>query len=187
MAQVSDRVDAVYNGRPMNLIAPPIQIYHPVFEKFLSRAFLPFDGDHGTLQRTSMFMEAACRCYNDEVARTVVLRPLLADLVHKHILNPMLITLDDNKRMQPDATIFANRNWGSMRPVCAFFEGKNEVGTGGCDPILQCQSDFVKLYSSSVVSVLLALDRQFAECHSTNLLSMPRIVPCFCWQWLVQP
>ena len=180
MTQVSDRVDAVYNGRPMNLIAPPIQIYHPVFEKFLSRACLPFGGDDITLQRTSMVMEAACRCYKDEAARMVVLRPLLALLVHKDILNFGTIYLDDNRRMQPDATVFAGCNWGVMRPVCAFFEAKNEVGTGGCDPILQCQSDFVKLYSSSAVSVLQVLDPQFAECHSINQLSMPRVVPCFC-------
>ena len=32
--QTDDREDAVYNGRPIKLTAPPISIYHPVFAAF---------------------------------------------------------------------------------------------------------------------------------------------------------
>ena len=170
----------------MNLIAPPIQIYHPVFAKFLSRASLPFDGDDKTLRRTSDLLKVSCVCYKNEASRMLALRRLLADLVHDDMLESREIDFDDKRWMKPDATIFARPVMG-LHPVCAFLEVKNEIGTGGCSPLLQCQSDFVKLCSSSMVSVLPALDHQFAECHSTNRLPKHRAAPCFCWQWLVRP
>ena len=147
----------------MRLIAPPIQIYHPVFAKFLSRAFLPFDGDDETLRQTSKFMRNSCWCYEDHATRVRALRPSLADLLHRNMFNSFIIYIDGSKQMNPDGAIYAGCYWGITMPVCAFLEVKNEVGTGDCDPALQCQSDFVTLCSSSTVSVLLALDRQFAD------------------------
>ncbi|KAF9643961.1 hypothetical protein BDM02DRAFT_3272735 [Thelephora ganbajun] len=143
------RADAVRNERPMHLSGPPIQIYHPVFAKFLSRAFLPFGGDEETLRRTSEFIKASRQCYKDGVARMQALRSHLSDLVHQDIFTEATITLDDNEWMEPGATIYTGCHWGSAWPVCAFVEVKNEVGTGGCDPALQCQSDFVRLCSAS--------------------------------------
>ncbi len=32
--QKENQADAIYNGRPINLTAPPIEIYHPIFAKF---------------------------------------------------------------------------------------------------------------------------------------------------------
>jgi len=171
----------------MDLIAPPIQIYHSIFVKFLSRALVPFDGDDRTLRRTVEFMEASCDCYGDEAARMATLTPILMDLVHMNMSSSLKIGLDNQKRIEPDATIRAVCNVGLARPVCAFLEVKNEIGTGGCDPALQCQSDFVKLCSSSMVSVLPALCHHFSEYHSTDRSSMPRVAPCSCCQWLVPP
>ncbi|KAF9643722.1 hypothetical protein BDM02DRAFT_3123011 [Thelephora ganbajun] len=148
------RTDAVRNERPMHLSGPPIQIYHPVFAKFLSRAFLPFDGDEETLRQASELIKASRRCYEGEATRVQALRSHLSDLVHQDVLTQATITLDDNEWMKSDATVYTGCHWASAWPVCAFVEVKNEVGTGGCDSALQCQSDFVRLCSASAVSVV---------------------------------
>ena len=147
------RIDAVRNERPMYLAGPPIQIYHPVFSKFLSLAFSPFDGDEETLQRTSEFIEASREFYDDEKTRVKAIGQSLSALVHSEVLNdPTNYT--DGSSFKPDGTIYASHSPNSPRSVCAYVEVKNEIGTGGCDPALQCQSDFVKLCSSSTVGVL---------------------------------
>jgi hypothetical protein len=41
--QKDDREDAVYNGRPIQLTAPPLSIYHPVFATFKQKIAEPID------------------------------------------------------------------------------------------------------------------------------------------------
>lgn len=74
------------------------------------------------------------------------LRFHLSALVHPDVLKQTVITIDDGERFTPDATIYADRSRESALPVCAFIEVKNKVGTGDCNPTLQCQSDFTKLF-----------------------------------------
>lgn len=178
--QKSTRQDAVRNERPIHLAGPPIQIYHPVFAKFLSRAFLQFDGNEEILQWTSKFIQVSRDCYENDAYRMSALRPCLADLVHGDAMIFSKVDLGDGKWFEPDATIRADYIQGRPQPVCAFVEVKNEVGTGGCDPALECQSDFVKLCSANSVGILPTLDYRFAECHSPSRLSMPRAAPYFC-------
>jgi len=181
-AQTSARRDAVRNERPVTLTGHPIQIYHPVFAKFLSRAFSPFSGDEKTLEETSDFINASRQCYRDETTRIKALRPYLSSLIHIDAWDEKTVPLDGKNYFKPDATIQAGCSWGPTRPICAFIEVKNEVGTGGCDPALQCQSDFVKLCTASTVGVLPTLDHQFTEYRSTSRLLAPRAALCFWWQ-----
>ena len=178
-----DRIDAVRNERPTHLAGPPIQIYHPVFSKFLSLAFSPFDGDEKTLQRTSEFIEASRRLYDDEKARVKAIRQHLSALVHNDVLTEETNEIDNGKCFKPDGTIFASPSPDPPRSVCAYVEVKNEIGTGGCDPTLQCQSDFVKCCSSSSVGVLPILGDKFAErSFSSGRSWRPPAVLCFCWR-----
>ena len=156
--QRSTNVDAVRNERPMYLSGPPIQIYHPVFGKFLSLASMPFDGDEETLRKTSEFIEASRRLYDNEDTRLKTLKPYLGTLVHPYASRQTTHMIDGGKKFAPHATIFSESPQESVSPVCAFLEVKNEVGTGSCDPALQCQSDFVKLCSSSDVGALPTFD-----------------------------
>ena len=41
--QTDDRDDAVYNGRPIQLTAPPLPIYHPVFATFKQQIGEPIE------------------------------------------------------------------------------------------------------------------------------------------------
>jgi len=161
LIQNSARPDAVRNARPAHLVSHPIQIYHPVFAKFLSRAFLPFDGDTETLQKTSEFINASRRCYRNERDRVLAIESSLSSLVHPSVLSAMRVNTGDGGWFLPDGAIPASCPLVPKQPVCAFVEVKNEAGAGSCDPILQCQSDFVKLCSAKNVGVPPTLDRKF--------------------------
>ncbi len=41
--QTNDSEDVVYNGRPIQLTAPPLSIYHPVFAAFKQQIAEPID------------------------------------------------------------------------------------------------------------------------------------------------
>lgn len=165
--QISTRVDAVHNERPIHLTCPPLQIYHPVFSKFLSNAFLPFSGDLETLRKTSQLMGASRQYYEHEWERADLLRSLLSTLVHPGFRDATSVPIDDDDEFWPDGKVNSTRLWGSALPVCALLEVKNEVGTGGCDPALQCQSDFVKLCSAEIVGTPPS-STAFADCLSTS-------------------
>ena len=55
--QKEKEIDAIYNGRPVNLTAPPIEIYHPVFAKFRHEISLPIDKSSFTAEELGMAME----------------------------------------------------------------------------------------------------------------------------------
>jgi hypothetical protein len=110
------------------------------------------------------------------------LRPLLADSVHPDIHRWVTLDIDDGEKITADGTVLADYSPERPLSVCAFVEVKNEVGTGACDPALQCQSDFVKLCSATTVGVPPTHDRKLAECHSIGRLLMPRAAPCSCWR-----
>lgn len=153
VTQQSKIPDAVYNTRPTHLAGPPIQIYHPVFTKFLSRAFLPFEGDEKTLQDTWEFIRVSRQWYKDKDSRMAALRTInLPGLVHVGILNTLVLDSNGSKYI-PDGAVSIFHPLQLRTMFCAFVEVKNEVGTGGCDPAMQCQSDFVKLCCASTVGV----------------------------------
>ena len=144
---------AIYDERPEKRSGPPIVIYHPVFAKFLSRAFADFDGDEDTLRETSLFISASRGYYDEEHERIDALGPSLRTLLHPRVLKQTYLYLEGDEYIVPDGHIeVRTKHRGLERePICFFTEVKNEVGAGGCDPALQGQSDFVRIYSSNFV------------------------------------
>ena len=128
-------------------------IYHPVFAKFLSRAFADFEGDEATLRETSEFISASREYYDKEDGRIAELEPFLKRLLHSTVLTEMRFHLENDKTVAPDGHVRVTTNHRGLKqePICFFTEVKNEVGVGKCDPALQAQSDFVKIYSSNIV------------------------------------
>jgi hypothetical protein len=150
-------IGAIYDERPGKKTGLPIAIYHPVFAKFLSRASADFEGDEGTLHKTSLFINASRDYYPTEGRRTAALQSSLKILLHDAVLTETILNIDADRRIIPDGVIQVKlplRPQLEREPVCFFTEVKNEVGAGDCDPALQCQSDYVKVYSSTLVSTL---------------------------------
>ena len=151
--QKEDHIDAIYNGRPIELTAPPIEIYHPVFAKFRREISVPIDKasfSPDELEQASDLVTNSLAFYEDEIDRVVKISNQMRALVHDNVLNQTGIIWDNGRTFTPDGSIFAscrNREPG----VTAFIEVKNGIGEGLSDPIYQAQCDYVLYYSGKDV------------------------------------
>ena len=74
-------------GRPVETIAPPIQIFHPVFQQFSDRINDPtFEPDEATIVSVSKLMSATMELFSSEIEAFNKLHPLLSDLVGKDMV-----------------------------------------------------------------------------------------------------
>ena len=80
--------DGYFNpGRPVETMAPPIQIFHPVFQQFSDRINDPtFEPDEATIVSVSKLMSATMELYPSESEAFNKLHPLLSDLVGKDMV-----------------------------------------------------------------------------------------------------
>jgi hypothetical protein len=150
--QRKEKIDAVYNGRPLELTAPPISIYHPVFAKFRREVAQPIDKTSftaGELGKTLEFVTRSLAFYQDEDLRISQIDPPLRHLVHFFVLHKSEITTT-NVNMKPDGSVFAEckRFPNKDKAASDFSEVKNGIGEGASDPIHQAQCDYVNYYSA---------------------------------------
>lgn len=144
--------DAVYNGLPFDLTAPPIEIYHPVFAAFragMASDINSFDFSDKELNCAYEFMANSSEFYQDADARVQNLTSLAAS-VHGDILRREYIP-----GMQPDGTALLNLG-GVFVAAMAFAECKNGAGEGGCDAIHQAEGDHVCFHSAEQVRPILS-------------------------------
>jgi hypothetical protein len=147
----------MYDECPPHLSPPPIQIYHPILTKFISRANSEFDGDEETLRLTSEFIQVSREFYSDK-RRWWALRHLPGVLIHPHILSSQKVYIGpEGHWILPSGVVWVDSKpipIYSEHPICAFSEVEDEIGNGGWDPALHCQSDYVQVHSSDKVSAL---------------------------------
>ena len=135
-------------GRPVEAMAPPIQIFHPVFQQFSDRINDPtFEPDEATIVSVSKLMSATMELYPSESEAFNKLHPLLSDLVgkdmvqipskgshtpgtlaHKRIGNvyvPLVrveykLVLDDGNRDPSVQAAYSVREYLVLEEVCGF-------------------------------------------------------------------
>ena len=140
---------SIYDGRykaskPRTSIAPPVQLFHPVFGHFLdsvkSTCALPDDIIH----QTAEYMKAASAIYESEEDRRITLTPLLCD-----ILDVNIQTILNEDKTNPDGMVEEVKN----RLLFLIFlkEDKNEFGDGGSDPSTQAGLSAARSWSQSRV------------------------------------
>jgi hypothetical protein len=154
--QQEKKVDAMYNGRPIDLTAPSIEIYHPIFAKFRREISLPIDKSSFTNDELSMTMELVNKSlafYPDEVERVGEIKDAMDALVHDHVLQRIELMRDRGKAYRPDGSIVVRCEKFPKRDeaVTSFTEVKNGIGDGGSDPIQQAQCDYILYYSAKAV------------------------------------
>ena len=112
-------------------IAPPIQIFHPVFQEFLDRINDPkFEPDEEVAAQVVHLMSHSSHIYHLEAAALPELRKILTDLLGGY----MAQAISGGSR-NPDGTIFRNEE---RRNIPLFLlEYKRAIGEGGCDPSIQ--------------------------------------------------
>lgn len=182
--QNQDRLDAIYDQRPVGLTGPSIMIYHPIFAKFLSLVTSNFVVDKATLRNTWDFIQTSRPFYGNEYLRAGAIKKSFCSLVPSLTWRPCF-SFRDGRRIEPDGAVSVDiPQYPDLvtTPICVFFEMKNEVGTGNCDPAQQCQSDFVRLYSSDDVSALPSVSCQLTDRSSGRCSGMHRVVLPFSWR-----
>lgn len=142
-------------GRGVPTVGCTISIYHPVFSEFqthLGNEELKPTADQ--VRNALKLLEIGQKVFRTENHRVAELYPILSSL--------LLLPVEGSPsyfRYQPDGLIFTRRDNNDAVPILVL-ETKNEVGTGGCDPEVQCAFSYRKLWCEDTsVSLSSPLDR----------------------------
>ncbi|TFK85145.1 hypothetical protein K466DRAFT_552522 [Polyporus arcularius HHB13444] len=147
--QTIARIDAIYNGRPLELMGPPITIYHPAFTNFLKYMQEPRVFTSDELDTTQNFVMQAAAYHKDENERKEKLSPSMNAGLHRTVLNPTPIS-NSTGRFTPDGAIFAGTETrDGFTPLIGAHELVPEIGEGGRDPSAQAENVYVAYYSSN--------------------------------------
>lgn len=145
--QTDDREDAVYNGRPIQLTAPPLPIYHPVFATFKQQIGELIDQATFTsaeLRNAHQLIVDSVAFYPDEKSRISKIQESLNVLVSPELFWNSEI-LFGQRTFKPDGMMrcICERFPGRDTGVYEFTEVKNGIGETHSDLIHQAQCDYV--------------------------------------------
>ena len=123
---------SIYDGRykanrPRTSVAPPVQLFHPVFGHFLDSVQSNLALSDDIVRQTTEYMKAASAIYESEETRRKVLTPLLCAILD---VNIQMISNED--KTNPDGIVETPKNM-----LLFLKEDKNEFGEGGSDPSTQ--------------------------------------------------
>lgn len=154
-SQKEDRIDAIFNGRPIELTAPPIEIYHPVFAKFRRETSGPIHKASFTpdeLESAFELVICSLAFYDDVYDRIRAIENHLMALVDTEVVRVNYIRRDNGDIFAPAGSILVPcEKLGDHDAVTAFTEIKNGIGEGAADPIHQAQCDYVLYYCDKAV------------------------------------
>jgi len=141
---------SIYDGRykvkePRTSVAPPVQLFHPVFGHFLddikSSGAIPDD----TIRQTTDYMKASLAIYENEDERRNKLTPLLCDILGVDI------QLIQNEDKTTDGIVeLVTKGWRSLLLIK---EDKNEFGEGGSDPSTQAGLSAGRSWAQNKVNI----------------------------------
>jgi hypothetical protein len=126
---------SIYDGRyeankPRTSVAPPVQLFHPVFGHFLDDVKSNHALPDNIVRQTTEYMKAATAVYESESERRKVLKPLLCAILE---VNIQTITNEDKTSPDGIVEVMINR----FLFLSFLQEDKNEFGDGGSDPSTQ--------------------------------------------------
>ena len=133
------------------MTAPPIEIYHPAFATFRTKAAAGIDHTIFNPQDLNLAYDLVVNSadiYKNEDERKKNLSSL-GNFVHFDILAKLSFPTGKSA-MEPDGTILRRFRANVAATLC-FTELKNEIGEGGCDPMRQAEIDYVCFYSAEQV------------------------------------
>ena len=121
-----------HRGRPnIVTVAPPIQIFHPVFQEFLQCIHDPgFKPDESAVEYALKLMFLCSAIHPSEDAALPQLRTLLGKLLGGCVVQKMSTNL-----CTPDGIMTIER--GDLQIPLFLLEYKRSIGEGGCDPSVQ--------------------------------------------------
>ncbi|KAG9120965.1 hypothetical protein FRC07_003280, partial [Ceratobasidium sp. 392] len=155
----------IMNGRPAERNGLPIGLYHPVFDKFLSRlettdlSSIPSGTRTVFLDNLKKLLNASPAIYSKEIGpngRDIAIRGHLSTL-----LGFAMDSVDLNGA-KPDGVVS-----GSNGAVYMMIEVKNEIGTGGSDPTIQGAISYVKHWGAQTKTL-----QRHASCCPSFILAV---------------
>ena len=132
-------------------MAPPIQLFHPVFGHFLDDQANTLPVPPEVAKATVRYMRAASGIYDTEGNRTLATGPLFRD-----ILGMGMSTVLNADRTSPDGLIeisLTGETHESIAPLLK--EDKREFGDGGSDPSTQAGLSMARYWAQSEVTPVL--------------------------------
>ena len=134
-------------------MAPPVQLFHPVFGHFLDDiADEKLDIPPETLRATAVFMASASGIYEREEIRKSVILPHLSAALSIGMTQVVNIDLTS-----PDGAVIVTLT-GDIPETAATLldEQKRDVGEGGSDPSVQVAFSMIRFWAQDNVGVLSA-------------------------------
>ena len=134
-----DLAQAIYDGRrapiePISTIAPPIQIFHPIFDDFIHLVNDPeCQPDVGDIKDVQELMYFASEVGRKELGQYGLNEGLRKRL--RRILQAEVHVEPNDDRTEADGVI--TLQIGDDRIKFLILELKRELGEGGCDPTTQ--------------------------------------------------
>jgi hypothetical protein len=131
----------IANGRPADLRAPPITLYHPVFAEFLD-AISEQDTTPTpeTYTETHIFLEAAAIFYDNEDRRIDALKPSLTHLIGEQVK----MTLSGGSQL--NGAILTGSDHGRSSKLLADVEWRNEMSVGTSELGMQAGMGYRKFW-----------------------------------------
>ena len=161
--RTNNRENTVYNGRPIQLTAPPLLIYHPVFAAFKRQIAEPIDKATFTgtdLRNAHQLIVDSVAFYANEKTRISKIQEALNVLVSPKLFWNTKI-LYGQRTFKPNGTMwctcekFPGRDTGAYE----FTKVKNGVGEAHSDPIHQAQCAYVAYYSDKAACLFFSFLR----------------------------
>ena len=133
--------DGFYNpNRWVPTIAPPIQVFHPVFNSFLRAISDPNLVPHPeVLKSVSHFMDKATSVI-PEYAKNTDLRELLSNILNIPLVQELV------KEGRSADTVYHVRVENTLVPVLVV-ENKRSIGEGGCDTLIQAEYSCINMWT----------------------------------------
>ena len=148
--QSSTQEDAIYNGRPIELLQPPIAIWHPVFAKFRRLMALPTESlefSHEQLDRARRFIVVSSAFYSDVSERHSLLKSY-SPFTRQGCFDETF-ELDGTVKLDGGTAVWLRLSDGQpLKAFTSLIEIKNEIGLGNADPLTQAECDYRSIHSS---------------------------------------
>ena len=96
------------------------------------------------------FVERATQFYDVDHQRLDAVRPSMQAAIHQDILDETTLKFG-TKELSPDGRVRSISTPDGFEIIKALVEGKNEIGLGRTDPIVQAECDYVAIYTSDEV------------------------------------
>ncbi|KAI8996215.1 hypothetical protein BD414DRAFT_193078 [Trametes punicea] len=150
ITQTLNVIDAIYNGRPLQLSGVPITIYNSAFTNFLrvlkddDIEFTPTE-----LMHAAKFIEGSVQYYQTKATRVRNMATTMDLALGYDILQLHEIPLSSGT-IRLDGAVKASVKGlgGPQRPLLCITEAKCEIGEDGCDPMAQAERDYRAFYCS---------------------------------------